>query len=178
MGSIHCAIFNITMNVNGWRHTVPNCIFYVTYHNKWPRNGSFTLPDTDLDSKPDGYIVLCRTCSHCTDSDSNPTSYFCVGQESESEFVPEFIYGNENESLHAPKPHHWCGLFTLPDTDLYLDRGTDICPKMGTVVTGDPSPNWNPNLSLCNMDMFCIVQCSHWVRNRNLSQCLNLCLAM
>ena len=35
--------------------------------------GLFTLPntDSDLDSKPDGYIMLCRKCSHCTDSDSD-----------------------------------------------------------------------------------------------------------
>ena len=26
--------------------------------------------DSDSDSKPNGYIVLCRTCSDCTDSDS------------------------------------------------------------------------------------------------------------
>ena len=37
----------------------------------------FTLRDTDSntdsdsDSKPDGYIVLNRNCSHCTDSDSD-----------------------------------------------------------------------------------------------------------
>ena len=49
---------------------------------KWePCNGLFTLTD----SKPNGYIVLCRTCSHCTDSDLDPYSlYICVGQESKS----------------------------------------------------------------------------------------------
>ena len=33
---------------------------------------------TDWHSDPtlDGYIVLCRTCSHCTDSDSDPFSLF------------------------------------------------------------------------------------------------------
>ena len=45
-------------------------------------NGSFTLPqtdsgtDSDLDSKPDGYIVLYRTCSHCTESDLVAYSLF------------------------------------------------------------------------------------------------------
>ena len=45
-------------------------------------NGLFTLTETDsgtdsdLDSKPSGYIVLCRTCSHCTDSDLDPYSLF------------------------------------------------------------------------------------------------------
>ena len=45
-------------------------------------NGSFTLPETDSgmdsdsDSKPNGYIVLCKTCSHCTDSDLGPYSPF------------------------------------------------------------------------------------------------------
>ena len=41
-----------------------------------------TLPETDsatdsgLVLKPDGYIVLCITCSHFTDSDSDPYSLF------------------------------------------------------------------------------------------------------
>ena len=41
-------------------------------------NGSFTLTETDSGSgsKPHGYIVLCRTCSHYTDSDSDPYSLF------------------------------------------------------------------------------------------------------
>ena len=36
-------------------------------------NGLFTLSDadSDSDSKPDGYIVLYRNCSHCTDSESD-----------------------------------------------------------------------------------------------------------
>ena len=40
-------------------------------------NGLFTLPDTDSgtdsdsDSKPDGYMVRCKICSHCTDSNSD-----------------------------------------------------------------------------------------------------------
>ena len=29
-----------------------------------------------MDSKPDGYIVQCRTCSHCTDSESDPYFLF------------------------------------------------------------------------------------------------------
>ena len=31
--------------------------------------------DSDLDPKSDGYIVQCRTCSHCTDSDSDSDPY-------------------------------------------------------------------------------------------------------
>ena len=44
--------------------------------------GSFPLTETDsgidsdLDSELDGYIVLCRTCSRYTDSDSDPYSLF------------------------------------------------------------------------------------------------------
>ena len=44
--------------------------------------GSFALTDTDSgtdsdsDSKPNGYIVLCRTCSGCIDSDSDRYSLF------------------------------------------------------------------------------------------------------
>ena len=37
---------------------------------------SLHWPDSDLDSTPDGYIVLCRTWSHCTDSDWDPYSLF------------------------------------------------------------------------------------------------------
>ena len=41
------------------------------------RNGLIiTLPDSDSDSKPNGYIVPCRRCSHCTDSDSDHYSVF------------------------------------------------------------------------------------------------------
>ena len=40
------------------------------------RYGLFTLPETDSgtdsDSESNGYIVLCRTCSHCTDLYSDP----------------------------------------------------------------------------------------------------------
>ena len=62
--------------------------------------GSFTLmeTDSDSDSKPDGYIVLCRTFSHCTDPDHY--SYFCLGQESKFESVSESVSGNVNEPLH------------------------------------------------------------------------------
>ena len=37
-------------------------------------NGLFTLPDSDSDSKPDGYIVLCRSFDIGSDPDSNPYS--------------------------------------------------------------------------------------------------------
>ena len=46
------------------------------------RYGSFALPETDsgvgsdLDSKPEGYIVLYRNCQHCTDLESDPYSLF------------------------------------------------------------------------------------------------------
>ena len=34
-------------------------------------------------------------------------------------------------------------------------------PKMGTIAIGDPSPDRDPNLSLCNGNSFCTIQCSH-----------------
>ena len=34
--------------------------------------GSFTLPDSDSDSKPDGYIVLCRNIHIGSDLDPDP----------------------------------------------------------------------------------------------------------
>ena len=160
MGSIHCVNFNITMYITGWRHTGPSCNFYVTYHNKWPRNGSFTLkePDSDLDSQLDGYIVLCRTCSHCRGLDLDSCSD--IGQDSSSSPYP-------SPSTAMSQTRTWIPIWIQISLQ-----------KMDSVVTADPSPDWNPNLSLCNMSMFCIVQFGQWVRNRNLSQCLNLCLAM
>ena len=38
-----------------------------------PRKGLFTLPDPDSDSKPDGYIVLCRSFHIGSDLDPDPT---------------------------------------------------------------------------------------------------------
>ena len=52
----------------------PPCKIWDTLKNY----GLFTLPDTDSatdsdsDYKPDGNIVLCRTCPRCTDSDLDP----------------------------------------------------------------------------------------------------------
>ena len=50
--------------------------------NRGAGNVSFTLTETDSvtdsdsNSKPVAYIVLCRICSHCTDLDSDPYSLF------------------------------------------------------------------------------------------------------
>ena len=41
--------------------------------------------------KTDGFILLCRTCSHSTDLDSDPY-YFCIGQESASASVPVNVF--------------------------------------------------------------------------------------
>ena len=66
-------------------------------------NGSFTLTDrdsgteSDSDSKPDGYIVLCRTFHIAQTRTRIPTPYFSIGQESESEPVAESISGHVNE---------------------------------------------------------------------------------
>ena len=57
--------------------------------------------DPESDSKPNRYIVLCRTCSHCTDLDSYPCPYFCTGKESESESLPGSMDGNVNEPLQC-----------------------------------------------------------------------------
>ena len=43
---------------------------------------------TDSESKPDGYIVLCRKCAHYTGSDLEPYSLFLRSTESESISVP------------------------------------------------------------------------------------------
>ena len=56
--------------------------------------GSFTLTETDSstesdsDSKPNGYIVLCRTLHIAKTLTQIPTPYFCIGQESKSSLYP------------------------------------------------------------------------------------------
>ena len=74
-------------------------------------NDSFPLPETgsgtDLDSKLNGYIALCKTCSYCTDSDSDPYSIeilkhtICTvsGRESESVSLSECVSSNVNERI-------------------------------------------------------------------------------
>ena len=92
-------------------HTLPQNILYggtnipgllrLSRNGKSEINGLNTLPNSDSNSvfKPDGYIVLCRTWSHCTDSDSDPCSLFLHRQESESES------GNVNDNRHSEEPH-------------------------------------------------------------------------
>ena len=66
------------------------------------------------------------------------------------------------------------GLFTLPDTDSDLNPGTDIHLKNGRVTMADLDQNHSP----CNVNMLCIVQCSHCVWNLNSGWYLNRCKAM
>ena len=67
-------------------------------------NSSFTLLDTDSgadlvsDLKPDGYIVLCGTFHIAQTRTRIPTPYFCIGQESEFQSIPESVAGIVNES--------------------------------------------------------------------------------
>ena len=50
--------------------------------------------DTEMDSKPIGYIVHLHIAQIQTQIS---TSYFCTGQESESKSVTESVSGNVNE---------------------------------------------------------------------------------
>ena len=56
-----------------------------------PAYGLFTLAKTDseIDSKLNGYIVLCRTFYIAHTRTEIPTPYFCIEQESESVPVSE-----------------------------------------------------------------------------------------
>ena len=56
--------------------------------------------DCDSDSKPNEYIVLCRTCSHCIGLDSDPHSLFLYRTESEfeSESVSKSVTSNVNKN--------------------------------------------------------------------------------
>ena len=81
MSISHSALFstcNIVFQGHKFHCALTNCMNGL--------NGFITLLDSDLhlDSKPNGYIILGRTCSHCTYSDLDPTPYFYIGQESES----------------------------------------------------------------------------------------------
>ena len=75
--------------VMGWCVKIPNLMktWSVVAHVHWWTR--IQIPN------PNGYIVLCRTCSHCTELYSDSTPYFCTGQESESKSVS----GNVNEQL-------------------------------------------------------------------------------
>ena len=63
--------------------------------------------DSDSDSKPDGYIVPYRTCSHCIDLDSDanldsdPHSllYPFLGRISKPRLGSEAVSGNVNKPL-------------------------------------------------------------------------------
>ena len=65
----------------------------MAYLHCWTRMQILTF--LDLDSKPNGCIVLCRTFHIAQTWTWIPTPYFSTGQE--SEFVPECISGNINE---------------------------------------------------------------------------------
>ena len=56
------------------------------------------IPTWDSVSKPNGYIVLCRTFHNRT---GILASYLCVGQESESKSVSETVSSNANEPVHV-----------------------------------------------------------------------------
>ena len=67
-------------------------------------SGSFTLPDsvtnTNSDSDSNPMATLCCT-EHVHIAQTQtliPTSYFCIGQESESKSEPESVSSNVNES--------------------------------------------------------------------------------
>ena len=42
-------------------------------HSLSPTYGLFTLPASDSDFKPNSYIAIPRKCSHCTNSDFDPS---------------------------------------------------------------------------------------------------------
>ena len=67
--------------------------------------------DLDLDSKPDGYIILCTTFHIAQTRTRIPTHYFCTGQESESESVPESVSGSVNgpKRMIKERPTWWKG---------------------------------------------------------------------
>ena len=68
--------------------------------------------DLDSNSKPCGYIVLCRTCSHCTDLDSDPYSLFL---NPSPEFLPKSVSGNVNEQLDNELPSFYGHNFLFVD---------------------------------------------------------------
>ena len=57
--------------------------------------------DSVSNSKPDSYIVLCRTCSHKPRT-RIPTPSFCVGEKSESVSISESVSSNVNDPLPGP----------------------------------------------------------------------------
>ena len=58
-----------------------------------------SVTDSDSDSKPNGYIVLCKMCSHCTDLDSDPYSLFLFRTGIRVWVRTRVRFGNVNEPL-------------------------------------------------------------------------------
>ena len=79
----------MTLIINHFEYTIKFRVSYVS-NNIWSPKTSQnnrtmimanlhfqtqdSVTDSDSDSKSHSYIVLYRTCSHCTDSDSDPQS--------------------------------------------------------------------------------------------------------
>ena len=77
---VHCTMKNNVKRIKECSHvTIFSLIFKSLISVRY---GLFPLLDSDSDSeshsdsKPYGYIVLCKTCFHCTDSDSDPYFLF------------------------------------------------------------------------------------------------------
>ena len=70
-------------------------------------NDSFKLPETDSgtdsdsDSKPYSYIILCKTWSHC--SDSEPYSLSLLGTGIRVPVSTRVVSGNVNEPLEQKR---------------------------------------------------------------------------
>ena len=110
MGPSQRYAFDTSDKLNGyWTYSVVTSQSQSLSLNTYICYGSFTKPDSDtdtdsnLDSKPNGYIVQYRTFHIAWTWTLIPTLYFCKGQESE----PESVSSNVNDPLL------WCERATI-----------------------------------------------------------------
>ena len=106
-----------------------------------------------------------------------PTPYFCKGQESESEFVPEPVSGNVNKPLHVTCSYVnaveggegitmtvknsvkgdfllYYGLFQLSDSDSDSDLGKDSCTIQDFSISSDSDSNHPIEMYVIGTDIY------------------------
>ena len=93
------------MDLDPWGPPVKFSWFTQSSRENGPRYGLFKLTETDSgtdsdsDSKPNCYVVLFRTCWHCTDSAQSLLPISSTVQESESESILESVSSCLNEPV-------------------------------------------------------------------------------
>ena len=81
------------------------------------------------------------------------------------------MFTNIDTHLGFEVPSSEWTIFHLRKDQVYLNLAQGVCPFLliETFLVYAEIGSENPCLSVCNLNMFYIVQCSHWVWNLNQS---------